>query len=360
MKKKLLVIVLALAMTLVFAACNSGSGSGAAAAEPAEPNAGVAGIVFAVPDGWTQGNITPGSYSEFTNPDSEYTLVTSAFGDKELEESNEWSEGDPIGSVQDYYDQYYTADEEELKKNNVEHSVIKVCDTDASYNKYTGGKDGYMEVGSYWMYDNTIYSMFLFNPSAYDDQGNVIEGAATLSDDEIKMFEDILASVQPGDGTAFQNEALGVSATSLGDIAFDAPAGYTVSEARESYVEFKKDGSDITLQISKTTEDDLQYIELEDGSHPTSLDAYYNQYERDSEFAASIAGYDGYIYKYPYEDDIYYDANAEFMTEDAIYSIYLGSYDIWDENGEVKPDAEKLSEDDLAAFDAFIASLRKK
>ena len=359
MKKKLLVMMLALAMVLVFAACGGGSGSEAEPAAKVEPNAGVGGIVFAVPDSWTQTNNSPGSYTEFKLPDSDFSLVASAFGDKELEEQNQWSDEEPVASVQEYFDKYYTVDEKKFKEQGVEHSVVKVCDTDADYNKYTGGKDGYFELGTNWMADNTIYSVFMFNQEAFDENGKIRDDAAPLTDDAIKAYEAVIASVQKGDGTAFQTEALAAAATSIGSIAFEAPEGYTVSDCNDTFVNFKKDGSTVELQVMKTGEEDLGNVTMDDGSTPSSLDEYYNMYERDAEDAATIAGYDGYINKYPFEDDKYYNISAEFMAEDAIYNVYMGT-DAWDENGDLKDGAESLSDEDLAVFDAFIASMKKK
>lgn len=361
MKKKLLVMMLALAMALVFAACGGGSGAGAEAepAAAAEPNAGVAGIVFAVPDGWTQSNIQPGSYSEFKVPDSEISLIASAFGDKELEEQNKWSEDEPVASVQEYYDKYYAVDEAKLKEQGVEHSVVKVCDTDADYTKYSGGKDGYLELGTNWIADNTIYSVFIVNQGAFDENGKIRDDATPLGDDLIKAYEGVIASIQKGDGTAFQEEALGESATSLGSIEFEVPEGYTVSDYNDNFANFVKDGSTVELQVMRTGEDDLDSVTMPDGNQPATLEEYFNMNENDPEDAATIAGCEGYINKYPFEDDKYYNINAFFLAEDAVYDIYMGT-DCWDENGELIDGAESLSEEDIAAFDAFIASMKKK
>ena len=95
MKKKLLVIMLALAMVFAFAACGGGGGGGSdapAADSSAEPNAGVSGIVFTVPDDWTLTDVNIGSHGSYSIPGSDYCLVTNSLGEKELEENNKWSE----------------------------------------------------------------------------------------------------------------------------------------------------------------------------------------------------------------------------------------------------------------------------
>ena len=51
MKKSLLAVFMSLAMIVSLTACGGG-GSSEPAAEAAEPNSGLRGFVFAVPDGW--------------------------------------------------------------------------------------------------------------------------------------------------------------------------------------------------------------------------------------------------------------------------------------------------------------------
>ena len=60
---------------------------------------------------------------------------------------------------------------------------------------------------------------------------------------------------------------------------------------------------------------------------------------------------------YPYEDDVYYDVNATFMADGVMYDIGM-STGAWDNDGNIKEGAEQLSQDDLAAFDSFLASLK--
>lgn len=359
MKKKLLVIALALAMVLAFAACGGGGSSAPAdGGAAAEPNNGVGGIVFALPDGWTPDSINLGSYSSYEVPDSDCSLVVNCFGDEQLQEHNEWSD-EKLDSVQAYYDKYFTLNEKDAKEKKIENSKIKVYGVDADYNKYTGGKDGVYELGTYWMDDNTVYSMYLLNEKNFDDKGEIKDDATPFSDDQIKQFEDIIASVQKGDGTALQKEALAAIGNSIGSFTYEVPAGYSISEYSENHVNFEKDGSSITLNLNSTTTDDLQYYTMEDGSVPSSLQELYNQRLYEGVETTTIAGCEGFVSKWPDENGQYYNVDATFLADDALYSVYMGG-NSYDENGNLRDDAEALTEDDLAAFDALLASLTKK
>ena len=359
MKKKLLVIALAFAMTLAFAACGGGGGSEAPAGDAAaEPNTGVGSIVFAVPDGWTPAGINVGSYSSYDVPDTDCDLVVNCFGEEQLKEQNEWSE-EKLDSVQAYYDKYFTLSEEDAKEKNIENSKIKICGVDADYNKYTGGKDGVYELGAYWMDDNTVYSMYMYNGSNFDEKGNVKDDATPFSDNQIKQFEAIAASVQKGDGTAFQKEALAAIGNSFGSFTYEIPEGYTVSEYSGNFINLEKDGSSITLNLNSTTADDLQYYTMADGSVPSSLQELYDQRLYEGAETTTIAGCEGFVSKWPDENGQYYNVDATFLGDDALYSVYMGG-NAYDENGNLRDDAEALTEDDLAAFDALLASLTKK
>jgi len=359
MKKKLLVMMLAFAMTLAFAACGGGADSGAAAEPAAEPNAGVGDVVFVVPDGWTVLNASvagSGSVS-YSNPDSEYMLYVSTFDEESLKDVKEWNPDRSAETVQEYYEKYYTS-EEALSKENLESTAVKVCDTDGQYVKYKAKSGEYMELGTYWMQDGKIYDIGMVNQDAYDEKGNLKEDATKLTDDEIATYESIVASVQPGDGAAILNSLM--KTDSLGSIAFEAPEGYTLTDIYKDYISFKKDGSEnITLNISRSDESSLKYMEDQNGNHPSSLKEAYEMYLYEGMEKATIAGFDGHIDKYTSEDEKYHNVSAEFLADDAIYNIYMDT-SAWDNEGNIKPDAEELTEDDLAVFDAFVASLKQK
>ena len=356
MKKKLLVLMMAFAMILAFAACGGGGGSEAEPEAAAEPNAGVGGIVFSLPDGWTVSGSSLQGYMEVTIPDSDYILYANIFGEDDLENVNRWNPEHGADSLEAYYEKSYKS-EEALAKEGLESTTVKVCDTDALYNKFKTKSGGYIEAATAWMYDGEIYNIGLVNYDSYDENGKVNEDVTKLTDEEILTYEGIVASVQPGDGTAIQKAAL--SADSVGSIAFEVPEGYTLTAVYEEQVTFTKDGSDVTLQFNVTDEDDLENMTNSDGKHPESLQEWYDQFLYEGIEETEIAGYKGHIDKWPAEDENYYNCSAEFLADDGIYNAYMGT-DAWDENGNIREDAVPLTEDDMAAFDAFVASLKKK
>lgn len=361
MKKKLLVMMLAFAMTLAFAACGGGGAdsaadSGAAEETAAEPNAGVGAIVFTVPDSWPVENASASGGVTYSIPDSDYKLYASIFDEKSLESVNKWNPEQSAESVQEYYDKYY-ASKEALTKENLENTAIKVCDTDAQYNKYKADNGEYLELGTYWMYEGKIYNIGMYNPNSYDIDGNAVQDAAKLTDDEIAAYEGVVASVQPGDGAAILKSMMNTD--SIGSIAFEVPEGYTLTDMYKDFITFTKDGGEVTLQINISDEESLKYAEDENGNHPSSLKEWYENFIYEGTEQTKIAGYDGHIDKYTAEDDKYHNVNAEFLTDDAIYHVNMGT-DSWDENGNLKPDAPELTDEDLAVFDAFVASLKQK
>ena len=91
MKKKILVLMMAFAMVLAFASCGGGGGSEAEPEAAAEPNAGIGGIVFSLPDGWTVSGSSLQGYMEVTVPDSDYILYANIFGEDDLESVNQWN-----------------------------------------------------------------------------------------------------------------------------------------------------------------------------------------------------------------------------------------------------------------------------
>ena len=356
--KKLLAIAMAFAMIFALAACGGGGGASAPAGDSSEANAGVAGIVFTVPDGWTTEYNEPGRYVSYKILDSDLMMGVSTFGEDDIADYNEWNDED-VDSVQDYYEKTRIKDEKTAKKFNIDVSDVKICGVDGVRNKYNTEKKDVSEISTSWLMDNIAYSVFIYNPNAFDEEGNAIEGAETVSDDMAKAYDDIVASIKPGDGTAVQKEALAASAGSLGDITYDVPEGFSVASVSDSYNDFEKEGSEISLGINMTDESMLDDLENEDGSKPESLKEYFNAEERPDEDIKEVSGYNVYVYEYPDEDGKYYNVSATFMTENAIYDIYMGS-NSYDENGELKADAQELSKEDLAAFDSFIASIRKK
>ena len=355
MKKKLLVLALAFAMILAFAGCGGGGGGESAEpAEAAEPNAGVGGITFVVPDGWEQTEFTLGSYSAYAKPDSDLKLRVSVFTEKDLEDLGEYADAKDL---QEFFDKYYAVREEQKNDSSMETSEIKVNGIDATLIKRTNSNNEYVLAGTSWIQDNSIYDLFIGGDHVYAEGGKINDSAPVMSDEDMAAVEAALASVSSGDGNALQKTDL--AADSYSSFAFTAPEGYSLTSLSSDYVTFKKDGNDDTsLTVSITDEAGLQTITLEDGKHPESLKAFYD-YMHQYDDPAEIAGYSGSVSKYPYEDDRYYDATASFLTDEEIYEIRM-SVDAFDTEGNIKEGVEALTEDDLAAFDAFVASFKAK
>lgn len=357
MKKKLLAIVMMFAMTLFLAACGGAEGvkETTLPESTAEPNAGVLEVVFAAPEGWTVSDVYPGNTMQFSNPDSPFILSLSSTTERDISTM----EGeDSTLSVQEYYEKYDVPTEESLKDYDGEFSTVKVCGTDGLYFKTRRGAKGFISIGTYWIYNNVIYSLGMFNPEAYDDQGNLQEDAATVTDEELAMYESALASVKPGDGTAFSGEA--PTEKSIGSFTYDIPEGFTASpfDIWDNGVTFHKDGSDVTLELYYTGEDHLQDVTMAGGEHPSSTEEYFNSMADWGE-PATIAGCKGIIENTPDDDGTLYYASARFLADDGVYEISMDAH-AWDENGDIQEGAASLSDEDIATFNAFVDSVRKK
>lgn len=367
MKRKLLVLMIAFAMILSFSAC--GGGGESAPAEPAEetaetaaePNAGVTGIVVTLPEGWELSSFSENSSSVYTKAGSPLQFGISAFTQADVDSMKDSS----FKTVQDFYDKYYKITEENLKKHNIQLENIKVCDCDAEYIKRPHDKDDFSVLSTSFICDDAIYEIYLTSPNAieWNSGGKISDSAPVLSDEEIAMYEAVLASAQKGDGNAIQKEQLAsFTVDSIGSVSFEAPAGFYPKSVSDNYITFGKDGSDAEFYFNVTHPEDLQNITLEDGSHPSSIKDYYNSnYFFEGMEKEEIAGFDGFVNKYPDEDGSYYNVGGGFLADDGIYDFTLdaNAYD-WENDGALKEGAQPLTEDDIAAFDAFVASIKKK
>lgn len=346
MKKSLLALFMSFAMIVCLTAC--GGGSSEPAAEAAEPDAGVAGIVFAVPEGWAIDGIGP-EYVNLKNPDSEFELTVSVMTEDTIAQMQ--GEDSKL-SLQEYFDKYCVATDELAKKHNYEWETVKVCDTDAYSVKHNEKDKGCYSMSADWMYDGGIYNMYLFNADNFGENG-VKEDFTAVSSAEEQAFNNLLASVQPGDGAALISQKL--KADSVGDFSFASPEGYTLTEMSSDSVSFKK--GEAVLRFNRTTEEEFQSWTWEGEDTPKTLEEMYKQNSEGSD-TVSIAGCDGFMSKYPDEDGKYYYVNAGFMSDGVVYEISLDS-NAYDENG-LKADAVALTDEDLAVFDAFVASIAKK
>ena len=202
--KKIVVIIMALAMVMCFAACGDSGASDEGKAEPAaEPNAGIEGIVFTMPDGWEQTEDSEANYVGYKNPDSDFEVGVMSFDEETIKMMKEEDPASP-GTVQEYYEQLYALSDQELKDSNAEAYTTEVCGTEARGQKVKKGDEGYVDIGTAWISEGVCYDFWIVNSKAYDDNGNVLEDAAVLSDEDIAMYESVLASITSGDGTQFQ------------------------------------------------------------------------------------------------------------------------------------------------------------
>ena len=357
--KKLIVLLLSFTMVLAFTACGGGSsdsGSDSGSGEAAEPNTGLAGIVFSVPDSYVLDGSEPGSYISYKTGDSGYMLTASTITEENLAEMGDDFKGK---SIQDFYKDDFLASDKIIKENNLKQDKIKVCGEDAYYVTAHNDNNEPFEVSTSWMMDNTIYSISLYYPVEYDEQGKPKtdkNDIPALSADQISEYESIQASIQAGDGSSLQPD--GLSVDSLGDVSFETPEGYSVNNYDEHYVHMANRDNGNYLSLHMVDEGEFEQMGWEGEGAPANLDEYFESCKVDSE-AVEVAGGEGYISKYPEEDGKIYQVNASFRADgDEVYEVSL-STDAWDENG-LKADAVPLSDEDMAVFNDFLASIQKK
>ena len=212
---------------------------------------------------------------------------------------------------------------------------------------------GYAYKSAAWMLEDTIYSIGLSNYDNYDDKGELKDDAVALTSDEEALLDGVLASVKPGDGESLKKQSL--NADSVGALSFTAPEGFELTNVSDGFVSFEKD--EVTLNFNRTTEEDFEKWSGEGDDAPKSVEEMFRQNAEWAE-AATIAGSDGFIDKTPDENGKYYSVTASVMVDGVLYEVNMGT-DAYDENG-LKADAVALTDEDIAAFDAFVASLTKK
>ena len=78
-----------------------------------------------------------------------------------------------------------------------------MCGSEAKVLKWKNGDKGYVDIGTTWVYDGVCYDLWIVNEDAFDSDGNVKEDAAVLSDEDLAMYNSVIASVASGDGTKF-------------------------------------------------------------------------------------------------------------------------------------------------------------
>ena len=341
---------------------NEDAGAETEAATVAEPNSGIGDIVYAIPDGWESSSVATGSYAEYKSGNSEYELYTSITTEETIKEvSYHDAEGNDLGiaNIQDYYDKIVIGDPEKNKENNILQEMVKVCGQDGAYNKRQDekGKNLY-GLSTAWVDGTTAYTIGLLRRDNWD-RGNLKEDAVALTEDEIKMYEAVVASVQKGDGDSFAIQNL--KADSIGAFSIKTPENFVPTSADERTIQFeKKDNKDIGLSITQITEEDLKTFSYRVDDNPVeTLEEYYTHFIGDGD-ETNIAGCEAQISKYPDENDKYRHVSAVIKTDEAAYEIYMAVNNMWDDEGNINEDAGELSEEDLATFDAFLEGITKK
>lgn len=361
MKKlsKITTLLLALALMMsAFTACGGGDSGTDAGAADTEPNAGFEGIVYTIPDTWTVREKGE-DFINYTIPDTDFdmgVLVTTEEDFAEIKDT--LPEETKAETLEEYFEKVFKATAEDKKKFFIDQNEIKICDTKGYSTRRANESDtGYVSASAAWMYDNSIYEVYMFNIEAYDDQGELVEGAEVMHEDMLEVFDGVVASIKPGDGASFANSI--EAPKEIGELSFEVPEGYAVTDFSDNYITIKKDGSKNEIHLNCVTEESLVKSQTEiDGKKITTLDEYYNEEDLSDEDKMSIAGVDGYVFKIPDENGKLYDCNASVRIDDAVYEISLFG-DAYDENG-LKPDAVPLTDDEVAAFDAVLKSLKKK
>lgn len=354
--KKLSAVMVTMIMTVsLLGACGGSSGG---SEESAEPNAGIRGIVLAMPDGW---NVVSGSenYVEFENADSKYHMSLSATNNEDLENLKKYDTDVTASDIQEYFNANIEQEKKNLKKNNAEVSDVKVCGTDGYYFKSKNDK-GFVNMSTEWLYEDNSYYFGILYPGGYDYENEKFkEDIEPLTDDEIAMYEAVVASVKAGDGASYFKKVLDID--SINSYTFELPEGFNVDNFGENYLGAKAEDGEVTLIVNATTNDDLQYLEDENGNHPESLKEWWgNQMKwiEDSE-KLEIAGHEGFLNEYPDENGKIYNVSASFYDDEYIYNMNMDT-DAWDENGNIKADAKELTKDEIAAFEAFVKSFKAK
>ena len=362
MKKlsKITALLLTLMLTMsALAACGGGGGDTAVSNSEganAEPNDGMQGIVYAIPEGWQLKDVEPGSFSNYGNLEEPFSLSITATTQDILKDY----EGEVKDmTVAEYYKKYYTPDKKSLEKYNTEVNEIKICGVDAySYERKENGKT--ISKGANWLKDDVIYQIGIMNNEIeFDDEGNITNDPEGASEKVLADLDYVLASVKEGDGNSIQNTEINING--IGNMSFDAPEGYSVTESFDEMITMKKDDGEPYIQISKETEESLAQWEGED--LPKNLKEYYDRGYHEEVEKTKIAGYDGYLDITPSDSEVgdIYTATAYFMTEDSVYEIRMeASEEIWDDEGNIKEGVKPLSDDDIATFKAFVNSFKKK
>ena len=360
--KKLITLLMIIMMSLCLVSLSGCGGEDGSSSGTAERNGditqeeitdgfvtGIGGVLFTVPDGWEKTSASEGKYIVFTNPDYDFSLGARNINEENLSQFADITE---VETIEDYYNvkTKKNSDGTEREKN-VDIDNTKLLENKARVVKVKNDK-GYVDVSTYCMMNGEVYNFYIERNDASDLEGNINKDAKPLEDDEMAIYDRLLASVKHGDGAELQME--GVTAKGLGDVAFDPPDGFRIIDVRENHVGFKKDDG-IELSVSLTNEDELEYSADENGMPYKSLKDMYNGMKGDGGGSVTIAGVEGF--RGDSTEEVRF-LDAGFVLNNGFYYVSMNA-----DYNSVLPTNDSviaLSEEDIKAFDAFLESMRPR
>lgn len=362
MKSKFVKAGLLLMMFVIMTALSAcgGGGGGASISETTldnegtntEANCGIREIVFAIPDGWKVVNSEEGRSIDIAKDGSKHSIFIFTTDQEELSKY----EGDVSKlTIEEYFDKYFKVSEEVIKETGIEANTTTICDSEAYYCKRKAD-NGYISADISWLYNGVVYRMTLNNYENYDENGPKADAIA-YTDEDLAAFEYLIASIKTGDGNALQKEAFKVD--SVAGLSFDAPEGYEVNLSAIDWVEFANPDNNTVLQIMTTNADTLDNHTKGDGSKYASVEELYNEMIWDDMTDVSVDGITAKRSVYE-EDGKTVNAELKLFDGDTYYEISMLCEDAWTEDGSLNPDSKGLSESDIATFDTFCKSLKKK
>ena len=359
MKSKFVKAGLLLMMFVIMTAL-SACGGGASISETTldnegtntEANCGIREIVFAIQDGWKVVNSEEDHSVDIAKDGSKHSIFIYTTDQEDL--SN--SEGDISKmTIDEFFDKYCKVSEKAVKETEMEASTTTICGSEAYYCKRKAD-NGFISADICWLYNDVIYRMTLNNYENYDENGPKPDAVA-YTDEDIAAFEYLIASIKSGDGNALQKEAFKID--SVAGLSFDAPEGYEVNLSAIDWVEFANPDNNTVLQIMTTNADTLDNHTKGDGSKYASVEDLYKDMIWDDMTDVSVDGITAKKSVYD-EDGKIVNAELKLFYDDTYYEIAMMCDDTWTEDGSLNPDSKGLSESDVAAFDAFCKSLKKK
>lgn len=320
----------------------------------AEPNAGIRGIVYTVPEGWKQINAELGRMAEFGNDDTEYNISIYVTTEEDIKEADG---EDKNLSVKEYYDKHFAPPAKVDKESAENQFILPICDTEGLYAKLKGDDGNCYSASASWFLEDTIYNVYLGRWENYDENG-LKDDAKPASDSDLAALESLLGSVKAGDGEALQTDKIDVD--TIGSLRFELPEGFEVKEVAGDYMTIKKVDGEPQIQFYVTTEDTLNNMTDEDGNSPKTLQEAYEMDKYEGQETYTIAGKEG-LFSANEEEEGIFSAHASVLLDDGIYSVNMfAAEDMWDDNGYRKSDVKPLTDGDIKAFKDLVSSLTQK